>query len=329
MEDRPDGLDEERLPEILRAFGIDAEETDYARVGFGDYHWTVTGADGRRWFATVSDLENKEHCGSGARAALAGLRRAMETAAVLRERDGLDFVVAPVRSENGETVLPLDGRYALSVFPYVAGTPGAFGQEQTAEERAQVLGLLAELHGRTPPGATPEIPLDPPGRGRLEQELAGGAGEWRGGPYSEPARELLGGNTAALRARLRDFDRLAGQVRRSGAAPVVTHGEPHPGNLLRVDGGYLLVDWDTVGLAYPERDLAGVCADTAAFAPYTEATGRTPDPAALTLYHLRWDLAEVAEYIGWFQAPHTRTADTETAWRGFTETVEALVRGAV
>jgi spectinomycin phosphotransferase len=36
---------------------------------------------------------------------------------------------------------------------------------------------------------------------------------------------------------------------------VVTHGEPHPGNILRAAGGLYLIDWDTVGLALPERDL--------------------------------------------------------------------------
>ena len=37
---------------------------------------------------------------------------------------------------------------------------------------------------------------------------------------------------------------------------VVTHGEPHAGNVMRrSDGRHLLVDWDTVAVAPPERDL--------------------------------------------------------------------------
>ena len=35
----------------------------------------------------------------------------------------------------------------------------------------------------------------------------------------------------------------------------MTHGEPHAGNVMRTDEGRLLVDWDTVALAPPERDL--------------------------------------------------------------------------
>ena len=56
-----------------------------------------------------------------------------------------------------------------------------------------------------------------------------------------------------LRERLADFDRRVDEA--SGADLVVTHGEPHPGNLVMVEDSPVLVDWDTVGLAPPERDL--------------------------------------------------------------------------
>ncbi|WP_336213920.1 phosphotransferase [Nonomuraea sp. LPB2021202275-12-8] len=328
MEDLPEGFDEDRLRAGLRGFGLHATTIGYAPVGFGDYHWTVTDAAGERWFATVADLDHKEHCGQGAVAALAGLRRAMETAAVLRERDGLSFVVAPLRAPSGETVVPLDARYGLSVFPYLPGTAGEFGQEQTPEERGMVLDLLADLHSRTPPEPVPAIAPALPGRAGLEAALSEAATTWRGGPFSEPARGLVAAHATALRARLRDFDRLDGDVRGRGAALVVTHGEPHPGNLLLGDGGYLLVDWDTVGLAVPERDLSVVSADPAAFARYTETTGHAVDPAAVELYRLRWALSDVADFAAWFRAPHTRNPDTETAWQGLTRTVEHLAGGS-
>jgi spectinomycin phosphotransferase len=107
---------------------------------------------------------------------------------------------------------------------------------------------------------------------------------------------------------------------------VVTHGEPHPGNLLRLPGGYLLVDWDTVGLAVPERDLWLVATESADLARYAAATGRTPDPAALAFYRLRWYLDDVAAFAGQFRSPHGRTADTRQSWEGLAWTVERLVR---
>ncbi|GAA4507299.1 phosphotransferase [Nonomuraea ferruginea] len=318
MEDLPDGFGEADLVAALRAFGVAAEQVAYAPVGFGDYHWTVLDTGGRRWFATVSDPARKEH-------GLPGLRRAMETAAVLRERDGLEFVVAPVRSRGGDPVMAAGSRYAVTVFPWEAGMSGHFGQEQTPEERDRLLALLADLHGRVPPETTPVAVLDVPGRDRLVESLADPGGD---GPFSAEAGVLLRKHAGAVLERLAEFDKLAGRVRGRGDGLVVTHGEPHPGNLIRRDDGrLLLVDWDTVGLAVPERDLAVVSPDPAALDAYVRATGRQVDVAAIALYRLRWALADVADFAVLLCGPHTRTPDTETARRGLAWTVERLAEG--
>lgn len=325
MEDQPADLTEGTLLNGLHRFGVVPQSTTYAPVGFGDYHWFVTAADGARWFATVADLDHKGHCGSDAEAALIGLRRAMLTALALRE-DGLGFVVAPIRAEDGDPVLSLDSRYALSVFPVVEGTPGHFGQQLNTAELELVQRMLAELHVSAPPGDVPVAPLDPPGRAELEAVLDGPLGEWDGGPHGPGARDLVAEHADVLRARFADFDWLAEEVRRRDA-PVVTHGEPHPGNLIRTGTGYQLVDWDTAGLAVPERDLSLLSDDPAALTCYRDLTGHTPSADALALYRLRWSLVDVAEFVEWFRAPHTRTPDTDSAWRAFTGTVEALAKG--
>nr|AAF63341.1 spectinomycin resistance protein [Streptomyces spectabilis] len=325
MQNLPEKFDETRLWEALRGFGVSASRVTYAPVGFGDYHWTVTDEDGRPWFATVSDLEHKEHCGQGAQAALKGLRQAMDTALALRDRDGLRFVVAPVAAaDGGGPVLPLDARYALTVFPHVPGRTGEFGQSMTEAERDRLLALLAELHGRTPPESTPPADMEPPGLPGVHAALAESEEPWSGGPFAEPARLLLREHEATLRARLAEFEALVARVKGRGAPLVVTHGEPHPGNLILGEEGYLLVDWDTVGLALPERDLSLISDDPADLARYTELTGRTPDPEALALYRLRWSLLDVAEFVEWFRGEHQRTEDTESAWKGFTDTLEQL-----
>jgi spectinomycin phosphotransferase len=61
----------------------------------------------------------------------------------------------------------------------------------------------------------------------------------------------------ATMRRARAGGRLAGATSAARAVgPVLTHGEPHPANLLSAGGSLLLIDWDTVGLAPPERDLS-------------------------------------------------------------------------
>ncbi|MFC4561075.1 hypothetical protein ACFO4E_04310 [Nocardiopsis mangrovi] len=338
---RPAELDDRDLLEALKEWGIDAGTAAYAAVGFGDHHWTATGGDGRRWFITVADLEQKTAPGVPVDAALEDLRRAMDTAADLRagaahggtrgarpgDADGLDFVVAPLRTAGGATVRRLGERFALSAFPFATGEAGGFGREFDAAERREVVDLLAALHGRRPPASTPARPPRVPGRDGLDRVLAETDRPWTAGPFSEAARALLGGHAEGLRAGLARFDRLAERVARRTGDLVVTHGEPHRANLLRREGaagGFLLVDWDTVGLAVPERDLWHVTADPGDLARYEAATGYAPDPSAMELYRLRWDVEELVIYAGWFRAPHERTADIEQAWAGLIESVERL-----
>ncbi|MGW5673600.1 phosphotransferase [Streptomyces sp. NPDC003860] len=329
MKDQPEGIDASGVRQALLAWGIDAVDLAYAPVGFGDYHWTADDAAGRRWFVTLSDLADKNHCGMGADAAWQGLRRAMDTAAQLRDRDGLGFedggfVLAPASSADGESVRRLGERYALSVFPYVAGRSGDFGQHLTPEERARTLRTLAALHAVRPPVVTRVIPPELSARERLEANLNAVDRPWSGGPWSEPAREAAVRHAAGLRGRLDAFDALRADVAGRGAALVVTHGEPHPGNLLWHEGRQLLLDWDTVGLAVPERDLWLVADGPDDLARYEELAGRRPDPSALALYRLRWDLEDVDAFLGWFRSPHAATPDLEQAWNGFLDTVRRL-----
>lgn len=335
MEERPADIEDSEVRQALKAWGIDPVTWEYAPVGFGDYHWTATDTRERRWFVTVADLADKSWYGEGARAAFDGLRDAMDTAVALRgaEPHGLDFVVAPVRTADGETVRGVGAGHAVSVFPLVPGTPGHFGETLTAYDRGLVLDLLARLHRAAAPASARVLPPEFATRPQLEGALRELSRPWDGfGPYAEPARQLLAVHAAALRGRLDEFDRRVRELRASDAPLVVTHGEPHPGNLLRAGERRLLLDWDTVGLAVPERDL-WLVADGGAdggdsLVRYEEATGRKPDPSALALYRLRWALNDVAEFLTWLHAPHGPTPDARQAWDALTGTVENLAAEA-
>jgi spectinomycin phosphotransferase len=129
----------------------------------------------------------------------------------------------------------------------------------------------------------------------LEQALADVNHPWSGGPFSEPTRDWLARNAVDLRGQLREFDRLAARVAASDRGLVVTHGEPHPGNLIRTSSGLVLIDWDTVAFALPERDLWLVTTGTdEAATRYAGATGRDIDGEALSMYRLAWDLTDIA-----------------------------------
>ncbi|GGZ49434.1 hypothetical protein GCM10010387_49610 [Streptomyces inusitatus] len=323
MREQPPEIDDPAVRRALRDWDIDPAELAYAPVGFGDHHWIARGPG--RWFVTVADLADKEHCGTGVEAARRGLTRALDTAVALAGQ-GLGFVVAPLPTAAGHCLRLLpDGRHAVSVFPLEEGVAGSFGDPPSPERRTATLEMLAALHGAAPPPGVPSPPPELPARARLETALRETGRPWTGGPFAEPARSLLA--RAAPHRALERFDGLLERVARGGAERVVTHGEPHPGNLLWRHGRGLLVDWDTVGLAAPERDLWHLAGEPGALDRHTELTGRIPDPAALALYRLRWDLEDLTFFLGLFRSPHGRSPDTELAWSGFTGILKRLTEG--
>ncbi|GID30245.1 hypothetical protein [Paractinoplanes brasiliensis] len=217
MRERPDGLSDNQLVRGLAdGWGLRARELAFLPVGAGGYHWAVDDADGERWFATVDVTTDPDR-----------LSQALSTAMAL----DLPFVLAPAPARDGAAIRRLTSRHTLAVYPLVDGVAGDFGPHPPAE-RERVLDLLIALHQAAPAVAPPRTDLRLPGRPALEEALGDLVGPWRGGPYSERARRELASQAGRVRGWLAEFDRLAGFAG-DPAGWVVTHGEPHPGNVLR------------------------------------------------------------------------------------------------
>jgi spectinomycin phosphotransferase len=211
------------------------------------------------------------------------------------------------------------------LFPFVAGEAGVFGRYESAE-RAEVVKMLAELHRATPAVASlaNSFVLDLPGRPRLEAALRDVGRTWAGGPFSEPARQALARHAADVVELLDLADRLAADLARAGDTWVVTHGEPHAGNVMRAGESRVLVDWDTVALGPPERDLWMVLGDgTDEAMIYASATGREIDLTAVDFFRLAWDLEDLAGFISVLRSPHRRSADTVKAYEAVTHLTSA------
>lgn len=146
---------------------------------------------------------------------------------------------------------------------------------------------------------------------------------WEGGPFSEPARRTFADHADDVTDLLALADRLAATVEDRGSAWVITHGEPHAGNVMRTGESRVLVDWDTVAFAPPERDLwmlIGENADDMATV-YLDATGHRLDVDAVSFFRLTWELKDLAEYLNVLRSPHRETEDTARAYDGLTRCV--------
>jgi len=321
----PDGIDERELSAALEDYwGFAPAWLGYLPVGFGDHHWELTDSAGHRWFVTVAGLTSGWR-GTDPAAGYADLRAAMDTVIALAGA-GLEFAVAPVPTTGGQALARLGDAHAITVFPYLDGAGEDLGDETPGRERLALIEMLARLHNATPQArrTAPVRRLDLAARPVLEAALGELSQPWNGGPYSEPARQLLARHASHLDRALASFDELAREAARSGP-PVLTHGEPH--NILRSAGRLYLIDWDTVGLALPERDLWSVAdADSREADRYAELTGRRVSTAVMRMYRMRWSLEEIMLGLSEFRGPHDHNEDAELTWAVLTEETENLLQ---
>jgi spectinomycin phosphotransferase/16S rRNA (guanine(1405)-N(7))-methyltransferase len=296
-----------------------ANDLAYEPVGFGAHHWRAVAAAGDACFVTVHDLTAKRRDDAEPEDEVFRRLTASFTAAVDLQRAGLSFVLAPVPGADGRVVDRLDDRFSLAVHPYLHGHPaGSGGEFESQDDRMAVLDLIVQVHAATPAVAThvDRDDLTVPHADEIPAAIDALGARWDAGPYGERARLLLDEQAPGLARLVLAYDDLAEQVEQLRDRAVLTHGEPHAGNVLVVDDDRHLIDWDTALLAVAERDLWDLDpGDGSVLAAYERATGLTPSRAALDLYRLWFDLTEVGQYLGELRRPHTDTADITESWK--------------
>ena len=322
----PATFDEDDLRRALSsAWALEAEQLRYVPKGAGSYHWAVDVLGRPTYFITVDDLETKPWIGRGRDETFAGLGLAYEAAWVLHHEAAFALVVAALRRPNGSITLRLAGQYSMAVFSFVEGDSGTWGDSLTDEDRDALLQELAGLHRATPHAHVPiaRRPLELPERPLLVAALAALDRPWEGGVFSEPARHALASHLQNVTHWLGDLDVLAHKLEEARADAVLTHGEPHPGNLIHTVEVLRLIDWDTVALARPERDLWMLDdAMGGGLGLYEELTRRTISTTTLAFYRLAWTLSDIASFASMFRTPHQDTGWVHQKWRGFQQLLD-------
>jgi spectinomycin phosphotransferase/16S rRNA (guanine(1405)-N(7))-methyltransferase len=332
----PDDLTPAVLADALgRTWALAVATMEYRPVGWGSHHWEVVDTLGGRWFITVDDLLQKRHTREEPLdLTFLRLQGSLSAAVALREQ-GHTFVVAPVlgapstggplsggTSAGPDSVVRVGDRFALAVYPFVVGESFEWGAFSSPEHRVAVLELMVTLHSAPVPAAAPVDRFAIPQRDDLVAALDG-MPSTEDGPYAARAAHLLTRHAAPIRRLLARYDELVSRA--DPSRMVLTHGEPHPGNTMRSPQGWLLIDWDTLLVAQPERDLWALASQTPSIVDdYASATGVTPRPDMLELFGVRWNIADIAVDVARFRRGHADTPDDAQSFKLLTSLVTSL-----
>jgi hypothetical protein len=315
--------DVERL--IKEAWGVSVVSLEYLPVGFGSHHWLAADEQGVRHFVTVDELSADSSTGNEISKLGFLLRRALEAASDLREF-GCDFVVAPIPTMADSLFVQFNS-YVIALYPFIEGQVFSLEESLGEVQRDQILRLVVVLH--TVPVTAIRAPAADdfvvPWLDELDCSVRQGKQGGSIGPYAAIASQLLIDNEAGIRRLRARYRALVAQYLSDPGRVVVTHGEIHPGNVMLTSKGWTIVDWDTILVAPPERDLWRLArGGVSELRAYAEATGTSPDQRLIDLYRSRWDVAEIASFAAVFRKPHEDTEDSRRALEVLQSTVGRL-----
>jgi spectinomycin phosphotransferase len=292
----PSKLDVDALGDVLRASwsSIAAPRLDYAPLGFGSHHWLTDDH-----FVTVDRVDDHDDLGA-----------ALRTAQALRDDAGLSFVVAPIAADDGQLLVPLGDEWLVHVYRRLEVVDDtSYGHHDSPE----VLDLVAAVHEATPIAGEharrETFAVDD--RDDLDEALGELDEVWDTGPYGDRARLLLAAREDDVRRLLDAYDALVAAVPADGW--VVTHGEPHRGNVFRTTEGWAMVDWDTALVAPRERD-------------HWSVGGGTGDPDRMRLYRMKWDLNDIGVCTSVFFDDHDGDANDELSWSSLSHATDVRRR---
>jgi spectinomycin phosphotransferase len=288
MRERPPLAGHALVAALAAGWGVAAASVDFLPVGDDARAWSfrVVADDARRWFLKVR-------------------RGPVDPAAVLVPmflRDhGLEEVVAAVPTVAGDPWRPLGG-FTVLLYPWTDGVP-AMERGLTGRQWAELGRFVAALHRTELPAAlaaTIARESFVPWGAKPVRALDRRIGRARPG-------DPLGGELDRFWQARRDEIRFAAdQAERLGRAVAATrpqlilcHADLHTANVLvDADDRLLVVDWDGVELAPPERDLLFPATGqerTRFFEGYGPVT---LDPVIVAYFRWEWVVQELADYGG-------------------------------
>lgn len=296
------------LAAVRRSWLPAADTVQYVPRGFGAHHWQVAGpGDGPGLFVTLDPARAGRDLRSFAEAYRA-------TAALAAGGTPGILASLPTRTD-GVFVTPL-GDGVLSATPWCEGHNPTPEEARGPRHLAGLREIVAALHASPVPEGIP-VWAPPYGVLGVHRILDRAGSTWDEGPYGERARAAILAAGEGLVAAAGRFESLRDSARSRRADWVPTHGEVHDRNQMVTPDGILLVDWESLALAPPERDSRDL-------PPHARA-GLGEDPRMHEMFALEWTLSELEEYARWFSGPHGDTEDDGIALRGLEGELAPLI----
>lgn len=295
MREPPALLDQEALPELLRAaYDLAVATITFLPLGLDSSAavYRVELADGTLRFLKVRSGAINE----------AGLR-----VPHLLQSQGVRGVVAPIPTASG-ALWANAGPWSLILYPFVEGATGM--EAGLSERQWESYGAtLRQIH-------TAPIPLElatslrretynPRDAALLRQVDRTLQGPLPDYPHIEALAAFWGERRPEILQLLERAEALGEALRRRNLPLVICHADIHTGNVIGgADEQVWIIDWDEVMLAPKERDLMFVIKGIGAglVGPEQEARclkGYGPasiDAEALTYYRYAWAVADIAAF---------------------------------
>jgi spectinomycin phosphotransferase len=295
--DEPHDLTQEALAAAMRrGFEINVVAMDFLAVGEDENAWVYrvdTEHPSTRYLLKVrAPTESNE-------AASAVPRYLYES--------GVPHVVAPIRSTT-QSLSVQEGRFSLTVYPFIEGTTGV--ETGLSEQHWRALGgLVKQLHASAlPPDLMEVLPAEAYRVSALDVvRRVDGAVSGSSFP-DRSARQVAAFWTShrhEIQTLVERTEELGPQVEELSLPLVLCHADLHTWNvMIDLDGELWIVDWDEVIRAPKERDLMFLVGGIGAglvephetewfFEGYGDVA---VDPLALSYYRYAWAVQDVGGY---------------------------------
>jgi spectinomycin phosphotransferase len=171
---------------------------------------------------------------------------------------GVEHLIAALATQMGGYFARL-GEFTLILYPYVRGRNG-YEQPLSPQQWVELGAVMKQIHGLSLPGVLRRAVPNESFSGRWRNSLRNYLEAIAEKTYSDTVSAEL---SAFLRLKrvetlelIESSEQLAGMVEQQRSGWVLCHADLHVWNLLLDEqGGFYIVDWDTLLFAPKERDL--------------------------------------------------------------------------